>query len=793
MTNANPGGVEAGMVLGTHRLERLLGRGGMGAVFLAYDTKLQRHIALKVIDSSPGDPDSSARLLREARNAAALNHPHICAIHEVGEASGNAFIAMEFVEGRSLRERINQGALPAGQVVRLGVQAADALSYAHERGVTHRDFKAANAIVSDSGSLKVIDFGLARRDDAWAAAGTTLASIVPAGTVAGTPYAMAPEQVRAEAADSRTDVWALGVLLYEMVSGAKPFAGPTVPELYSSILTKPPAPLPSTVATGLRAVIERCLEKNPAGRYQRAGEVRAALEAIDAGTVSRRVTIGYHLRHRPILATAVAIAAIVATLTALNVAGLRDRLMGRPLDGPPIKLAVLPFQNLTGDPAQEYFSDGLTDEMIIQLGRLHPRRLSVIARTSSMRYKKRDLPIDQIARELGVDYVMEGSARRDGSRVRISATLIQVRDQTQLLSESFERELANILSLQSDVAGGVARALSIVLLPSEQTRLAAARVVNPDAYEAYLKGRFTWMTLGAKSLDVAMTHFESAVQKDPGYAAPYAGMGTLWGLRCTNGATPCPEAWAKWKEATLKAKELDPYSIEAQANIAAIAYYLDWDWAAAGREFQRALDLDSSFPDTYMWYAAYLLNAAGRPDEAVTAARRATELDPQNTLYQAVLGKTLLQARRDDEGIAVLRQTLQNDPSRQMAQINLTWALSRKKRYEEAFALMQKTAANNPAAAERQRQVYAESGFLQMARLRPDTMAQQAERTYVAPGGIAGAYARAEVKDLALHWLERAVESREAMVVEIKSEPSWDFVRDHPRFVAILRKMKLLN
>ena len=579
------------MTLGNHRLERLLGRGGMGAVFLAYDTRLHRQVAVKVIDTDADDATSSARLLREARNVAALNHPNICSVYEVGESGGTAFIAMEYVGGRSLSERIEGGALPVGEAVRFAIQAADALSYAHDHGVVHRDFKAANVIVSDNGWLKVVDFGLARRDDARLAEATTLPSVVHAGAIAGTPYSMAPEQVRGQAADARTDIWALGVLLYEMVTGAKPFSAATVPELFSTILTGPPANCPSTVPAGVCAVIERCLEKAPERRYQRASEVRSALETVAAGASAPWVTWGYHLRRRPILASAVAMGVVLVVMTGFNVGGVRDRLAGVPADAPPIRLAVLPFQNLTGDPEQEYFSDGLTDEMIAQLGRLNPERLSVIARTSSMRYKRRDVPLDQIARELGVDYVMEGSARREGNRVRISATLLSARDQTQRWSDSFERELAGILALQSDVARGVARALAITLLPPSQTRLAAARRVDPGAYEAYLKGRFYWQTIGgAKGLDAAMSQFQRAVEEIPNYATPYTGMGTVWGLRCTGGVIPCREALPKWRESVLKARDLDPDVPEVQAHLAAMAFYVEWDWVAAEREFPKAIN-----------------------------------------------------------------------------------------------------------------------------------------------------------------------------------------------------------
>lgn len=306
-----------GTVLGTYRIERLLGRGGIGAVFLAYDTTLRRHVALKVVDAPADGETSRTRLLREARSAAALNHPHICTVYEVGEANGAAFIAMEYVEGRSLRDRLDEGALSLEEAVRYGLQAADALGYAHDHGVVHRDFKAANVIVTETGRLKIVDFGLARRGDALMASATTMGSVVPAGAAAGTPYAMAPEQVRGDSSDARTDIWALGVLLYEMVTGARPFTGTTVPELFSAILRDPPTALPERVPLELRAVIERCLEKDPERRHPHARDVRAALEAVERGLRGEVVSLGARLaawRRRPAawIATGVVLVALTA-------------------------------------------------------------------------------------------------------------------------------------------------------------------------------------------------------------------------------------------------------------------------------------------------------------------------------------------------------------------------------------------------------------------------------------------------------------------------------------------------
>jgi serine/threonine-protein kinase len=780
--------IAPGATLGNYRVERLLGSGGMGSVYLAHDTTLHRLVALKVIDDAD-DEASRERLVREARSAAALNHPNVCTVYEVSAAAGTAFIAMEYVDGRPLDDRLADGPLAINEAIQLGLQAADALAYAHDHGVVHRDFKAANVIVSAEGRLKVVDFGLARRGDAMVAATTTMVSLVPSGAAAGTPYAMAPEQVRGETADERTDVWALGVLLHEMAGGTRPFATGNIPELFSSILRDPPAPLPDQVPVALRAVIERCLEKDPQRRYQRASEVRAALEAVQARQVPAWTALRYSLRRRW-LVPAAAVLGLGILAVALNFGGVRDRLAGG--SGPPIKLAVLPFQNLTGDSEQEYFSDGLTDEMITRLGRLNPQRLQVIARTSSMRYKKRDLAIDQIGRELGVDYVMEGSARREGSRIRISATLIQVSDQTQRWSDSFERDVTGILVLQSEIAGGIARALTLTLLPSEQARLASPRPVNIEAYEAYLKGRFQWQLMSPTTFDTAMSHFELAVQKDPNFAAAYTGIGTVWGLRCNNGVMRCRDALPKWKEAIFKARELDPNLPEVQAHVAAISYYVDWDWAGAEREFRRAIELDATFPDAHMWYADFLANVARRPDESVEEARRAAALDPRNPFYQVRLGVALVEAGRDDEAIALFQQVLKTDPAMRQASVNLTYAYARKGMDKEAFALMQRNAPN-PAVAEAQRQAFGEGGFPRAARLRADTMVEQSQRTYVAPGAIGAAYIRAGEKELALQWLEKGLEEHETALVNLGAGRSWDPLRGDPRFEALRARMKFPN
>jgi serine/threonine-protein kinase len=786
------GRARPGTTLGTYRIERLLGRGGMGAVFLAYDTTLHRPVALKVVEAPSDGGSARSSVLREARNAAALNHPNICTIHEVGEANGSAFIAMEYVEGRSLRDRLDEGALPLEDAVRFGIQAAEALAYAHDHGVVHRDFKAANAIVTEAGRLKVVDFGLARRVDALMAGATTMPSIVPAGAAAGTPYAMAPEQVRGDSADARTDIWALGVLLYEMVAGAKPFGAATLHELFSSILRDSPAPLPDAVPVEMRVVIERCLDQKPERRYQHADEVRAALSAIQAATVPPWVAWRYHLNRRRGLVAAASLLGIGAVLAGFNVGGMRDRLGGNPPTTAPIKLAVLPFENLTGDPEQEYFSDGLTDEMITQLGRLHPQRLSVIARTSTMGYKNRATPIAEIGRELGVDYVLEGSARREGSRVRINATLIQVSDQTQRWADSYDRELAGVLAMQHDVARGVASALVLTLLPAEQTRLANARRVDPAAYEAYLKGSAHAARLTPADLDVALRYFELALESDPDYALAYTGIYRVWASRQQLVPALRREADPNRRAALAKALDLDEALPEVHHALAGQAM-TDWDWTAAEQHYRRSIDLNPSFAEARAFYSQYL-NMMKRPEEAMQQIEHAIELDPLNPTVQTFYGLALNNAKRGEEAIVQFRNVLRTTPDSGVALTGLQGALLSLGRKEEALDVQRKQAAargdsdvegalpggntegGSDAALRRAIEVLE-------ARWRAGGNANEVN--------IALLYLRLGEYERALDWLERAYEVHNLSLPSISNRNPFNPLRDHPRFQALLRRMNL--
>jgi len=521
-------------------------------VFLAYDTKLHRRVALKTMEGLPGE-DSRRRLLHEARNAAALHHPNICTILEIGDADGTPFIAMEYAEGRTVRARVDERLISFADVLSIAIQAADALAYAHDHGVVHRDFKAANTILAEDGRLKVVDFGLARRDDVTEVAAPMMPTLVPDGAVAGTPYAMAPEQIRGESADPRTDIWALGVLLFEMVCGVVPFGGTTVPELYSSILRDAPASLPASVPADIRSVIERCLDKEPARRYQHASEVRTALEAIVAATTSKRSVWTGHARYQPWFGAAAALALISAALVAFNVGGVRDWMAGR-LGTAPIVLAVLPFENLATDPAQMDFTDGLTSEMITQLSRLHPQQLSVIGRTSSTKYKASAKRANEIGRELGADVVLRGSVARLGSRARIGVELVPTSSDRPLWRRAYELELSDLVAIEHEIADDVSTAMRI---RAAAKRPAVAEKINPEAHDLYLRGLSHAFSLNEQDVDQAIALLEQSAALDPTFVSTHAHLALAYSNKQSFYRADDPQWEEKAFAAAQRALDLD--------------------------------------------------------------------------------------------------------------------------------------------------------------------------------------------------------------------------------------------
>ncbi len=779
-----------GQTLGHYRILEQIGAGGMGVVYRAHDERLGRDVAIKLLPTeSFRDANARARLLREARTASQLNHPNICTIHEVGEADGQAYIAMELVEGQPLSARLEAVALPAEEVLRYGLQLAEALGHAHERSVVHRDFKSANVILTPEGRAKVLDFGLAKRVSGEELDEVTRsqASLTQPGALVGTLAYMPPEQLRGQPADARSDIWALGVVLYEMATGARPFKGQTGFELSSAILNQRPAALPAKVPLELKAVIERCLEKEPAQRYQRAGEVRAALEAIQTGAVVPWEAWRYRLARRRWLTLSASTIVLLAVVAALNFERIRTRFFG---GAPRIEsLAVLPLENLSGDAAQEYFADGITEVLITDLGRLAGLK-RVIARGSVMRYKGTKKPLSEIARELKVDALITGSVLRSGDRVRITAQLVNPETEEQLWTERYERDLRDVLSLQNDLVRTIAGEIRLKLAPEEEKRLATARTVNPEAYDAYLKGRFHWQKHSRKELDTAEQYFQLALEKDPNYALAYTGLGIVWAQRCMMGVLPCSEALPKWKEAVQKALELDPTLPEAQALAAAFTFYVDWDWTASGSQLQRAIERDPNYPEAHLWYS-YWLFCVGRPEEGVAETRRALELDPYNSALKYYVGDALLRARHDDEAIAYLQQLLQEDPNLPLARQSLQVAFESKQMYAEAMAQWRQIVAASgdaevAAAVERG---YAQGGYRRAMRLRADLAVERSRHQYIQPLQIAGFYAAAGEKELAIDWLEKGRQEHEIGIVGLKAARRWDVLRDHPRFKALLRRM----
>jgi serine/threonine protein kinase/Tfp pilus assembly protein PilF len=772
-----------------------LGEGGMGVVYRARDEKLQRDVALKFLGNLPtGSSACHEQVLEEARAISALNHPNICTVYEVGEAAGKPYIAMEYVEGRQLSSEIRSTGMPLDQVERYGIQLADALSHAHSRGIIHRDLKAANVIITPSGLLKVLDFGISRRVDKSGGDETTRfdKSWESQHTFTGTLPYVAPEVFKGEEADERSDIWSLGVLLYEMVAGRRPFRGATAYELGAAIMREPPPEIAQKTPMVLQSVIDKCLNKDPGQRYRSAGEVRAALET--AGTASRTqefLTVvtpdaGFWAWKNALLLCAV---------TALAI-GLGYWLQARmnirqaAVPGAIQSIAVLPLENLSGDPAQEYFADGMTDALITELSQI--RKLRVMSRTTVMQYKHAQKSLQQIAQELRVDAIVEGSVVRAGDRVRISAKLVQTNIEGSLWAESFERQYSDVLALQSDVATAIVRGIQVELSSSEQSELARNRSVIPEAYEYYLKGRFENAKRTQEGFLAAEDYFRKAIEKDGTFAGAYAGMAETYMNMSSYQMRPAKEIIPKAKEAAAKALQLDDRLAEAHSVMAAIRFY-NLEPQGVEADYQRAIALNPGFAQGLHWYALYLA-AMGRKEESFTEINLAREIDPRSLIINANVGWCYYLAGDYDKAIEAEKETLRLDPSFGIAYGYLGQAYLERGQYDAALEAFRKNVSLEPANLARKAELanaYFRAGKKAPAEDIVEEFKHLEGKRYVSSYDWAMVFAGLRDKTQTMKWLEQSYEERNARLANVMVHPQFSFLHGDQRFQNLLSQIGL--
>ena len=778
--------LKSGTKLGPYEILARLGAGGMGVVYRARDGRLERDVAIKVLPFGLlADEAARKRFRKEALALAKLNHPNIAAVYDVGEQEGTDFLVMECVPGKSLAE---EGPIsrPEKEAVALGTQIAAALEEAHEQGIVHRDLKPGNIMVTPRRLVKVLDFGLAR---ILRAPGDSIAteSFSQTQNLAGTLPYMAPEQLRGEPADTRTDVHALGAVLFELVTGQRPYREDSVPQLTDAILHRQPvAPraLNARVSPELERIILKCLEKERENRYQSAKEIGVDLRRLggpSAETVVAAARPGPRRRmiRLSVGALLIGLAVVGAALFAADVGGLRNRVF-RWASAPGIhSLAVLPLENLSGDPQQQYFVDGMTEELTTELSQVSSLR--VVSRTSAMRYKGTQKSVPEIARELNVDAVVEGSVEREGDRVRITAQLVQGSTDTHLWARGYERDFRDSLRLQDEVAQAIVDEIQLKLTPQEQAHFARQDVVDPEAHEDFLRGLFYLNLRDGPDERKAIDQFQAAVKKDPAYAEAYVSLADSYRTLDFNSNAVPADILPQSEVAAKRALAIDDQLAEAHALLGACLGDYDWDWAGGEREFQTALQLNPNSPLAHFYYA-HFLRQEGKIEESIREGLQAANLDPVSVQATFIFAQSLYEGRRYDEAVFQLRKTLDLEPRFWPAHLYLGKTLAEKGQLQEAVEELKKAGDFTAEPYATIGYIYARMGRAADARKVIADLQEQSKKRYVAPSNFAKIYIGLGDKDQAFVWLEKGYQQRDVWLTFLRGDPTFDSLRSDPRF-----------
>ncbi len=782
----------------------------MGEVYRATDTRLEREVALKVLpEAMAADPERLERFQREARALAALDHPGIVGVYSVEESGGVHFLTMQLVEGEPLDLQLAAGALSLRRILEIALPLTDALATAHERGIVHRDLKPANVMVTRDGRVKVLDFGLAKL--AGPGSGEPAGSQLPTavgmqtreGVVMGTVPYMSPEQLSGRTADARSDVFALGIILYEMASGRRPFRGDSSAELISSILRDTPPEL-----TGLRAdlpadlsrIIRRCLEKDPGPRYPTARALHDDLQGLRSqpgsgavpatpGPMPSGATPGRGGRRRLWIAGAVAVAA-VAGLIVLRTARPARSAGAAAADSsssPSPSIAVLPLVNEGGSSDDEYFSDGMTDELASALTKVPGLR--VAARSSAYSFKGKSADAREIGGKLSVGTVLEGTVRRSGSKIRVTAQLVNAADGLVLWSEQYERDAKDVFAVQDDITGSIVSALRLKLAPGESAGSRASQTGNPEAHDLYLRGRFFMFQQTEEGLRKALVYFGQALAKDPNYAPAYAGTAFAWAW-LADAVLPPREAYPKAKAAAQRALELDPSNVEARSMLGIILWLYDWDRTGSEAEFRRALQSNPNSMDAHNLRAISLCEMR-QYEAGLAEADRAIALDPLNVWPSWVREYCLCIGRRYDEAIAQHRKSEELDPHFFYSDSWPGVAYREKKMYAESVAEYEKAQKITGKPLPGLAVTYARMGKTAEARAILQQLLELNRRRYIPPEFFSEVYAALGEKDEAFAWLDKSYDARSAFLPALLYSPLFDDLRSDPRFPEMVKKRNL--